>query len=342
MVINNHPQRQHRPAGAHPARRRRPRRPRTPGVLVEKHLQLRRRGKQHPPLTTPITQRLMLKMRQPLRPLPLRGRRGNHNDLQIRRTMKRRQLTQHRPHQRAALLHLAHDPKTRETLQPNRFRNTLNVLLGVKELTQRMPSRRLKIGGTRDLGQLQRHRQLHLAHTHAHHRKHLTTRLAVPHPRRPRHTHQIHGIPMEMAAMLPLLTSLHINHVPLIVKIGKPLAPPRSQLTPRHLARRPTVAHHQPDRAKRSHPTEKPESTRKLTRPRGIHHHNQTDHAHNQRHRQHNPPNTARRRHRRHNRRIQLHLPATGLRRPNGLTRTDETMRRHQTTLTPPPRRYPR
>ena len=99
VVVDDHPQRQH-PArsGAHAARRLRPRL-RGPRRDPDRRTSPSSAGEPNNIRRSPHPSRrsALLEMRQPLGPLPLRRRGSHHDDLQVGRAVKRRQLAQHRP-----------------------------------------------------------------------------------------------------------------------------------------------------------------------------------------------------------------------------------------------------
>jgi hypothetical protein len=248
--------------------------------------------------------------------------------------VKRRELADHRPGQRAGLLHVADQRQTREALQPNHFGDVVDVLLLDEEFPQGVPGGGLDLRGLRDLGFVDRHRQGHLADADAYHRELVAARRAVPHPHRPGDTHQLIGFPMEMVAVVPLLAALDVDLVADLVKPGEPGAAEQRQLAPRHPLRGPAAAEQHADHADQHHDAEDAEAGSEAAHAGDIHRDDEADDTDHQGDRQHDAPHAARRRDRRRDRRVDRDLAAGGGRGPAGFARTHERLSRHEITLT--------
>ena len=139
---------------------------------------------------------------------------------------------------------------------------------------------------------------------------------------------------MEVVAVVPLCAALDIDLVADLVEPGEPGAPEQRQLAPRHALGRAAAPEQHADHADEHHHAEDAEAGREAAHAGDVHRDDETDHAHDQRDRQHDAPHAARRRDRRGDRWVHGDLAAPGGGRADGFAGTQERLSRHAITLT--------
>ncbi len=334
VVVDDHPQRRRRRirAAVQATGRRRPLLA-IEQVVAREGLQIGGRGEHQPAFAASVAGLGMLAVRQPLHPIPAVGSRRHDHHLQIRRAVEGGQLTDDRPADAADRVHIADQRDAGATLQPQHPGHAADVALFEEELAQRVAGRGLDLGGRRDLGLVDGHRELDTSGAQSHHTELRVAGATLPHPGRTGDADQFRRCPVAVLAVLPLLARGFGNLVAHLVEAGKVLAAVLLELTPRHLLRgtAPAEQHsahaHQHDQRKDS----KPRSKRPLTRD--VHRDDEAEHADDEADRQHDAPDAAGRWDGCGDRRLHRDLAPTGLGRWHARWR-HERARGHFVTLT--------